>query len=132
MGERAYLEGDEALMQRVQLVLATPPGSLPWREDFGCGIWSLLGQPATPQKLGDARWKVEEALARWVPEAELQSCEVTLLPGRDPQGLRALLRSPLESGLLHLGVDAVLQLELTLRTREGVLRARLELLEALP
>ena len=130
-GPAAWRTDESALMQRVELILSTPQGSLPWRPEFGCAIWRLVGQPATAQHLAEARWSIEEAIARWVPEIEVERCDLTLVldrTGGDAALVRTSGLSPIESGLLHLGVEGILQIDLTLKARKGMIRARLELL----
>lgn len=123
----SWLSGDQALMQRVELVLSTPLGTLPWRPDFGCGLWDMMGTSATPAQLAQLRWSIETALARWVPEAQVERCDVQLLPDATQVGEQSvlLLRSPIESGLLHLGVTANVEIELALSVNKGLIRAKL-------
>lgn len=125
--DRAWLSGEEALLQRIELILSTPPGTIPWRPELGCKIWDMLGKPASIQQLQAARWAVEEALARWIPELAVASCTLSLVPieGRQASLLQGL--SPLEQGLVHLGIEAAVQIDLEMRAATGTIRARLEL-----
>lgn len=125
--DRAWLTGEEALLQRVELILSTPPGSVPWRPELGCRIWDMLGKPASLQQLQAARWAVEEALARWFPELAVASCTLSLVPSDTRYAPLVTGLSPLESGLIHLGVEAAVRIDLELRAATGTLRTRLEL-----
>lgn len=122
----SWLEGDQALMQRVELVLSTPLGTLPWRPDFGCGLWDMMGTSATPDQLARLRWSIETALARWVPEALVDHCRVVLKPDASQLGNKQSLglQSPIENGLVHLGVTAQVEIDLGLSVNKGLIRAK--------
>jgi phage baseplate assembly protein W len=107
----------ERLEARLRLVLETRPGRLPWRPDFGCDLAALVGEPATPQNLGRAKYQVDQALARWLPDVRVVRCEVALRPilaSVAPTG------APVgEGALLSLGTQAVLHVHLDLDTALG-------------
>lgn len=129
LGNAAWHEEDAALMQRVELVLSTPQKTVPWRPEFGCGIWAMLGQPATPTQLVLVRRKIEEALARWVPLVRVHQCDVTLVPEihqADAAAVRGAKLPPLEMGLLHLGVTASLRVDLSLGLNDGTIQVRFD------
>jgi phage baseplate assembly protein W len=117
---RPFLAGEDALAWRVRTVLETRPGDVPWRPDFGCDLSSLVGQPATIQRVNEARWRVEEAIRRWIPEAGVVRCDVRVVVfdeggrGRHPRTV------PLaESALMSLGSQAALEVELDVETEAG-------------
>jgi len=119
---RPFLAGEDALACRIRTVLETRPGDVPWRPDFGCELSALVGQPATTQRLNEARWRVEEAIRHWIPEATLVRCDVRVVVldagarGRHPRSV------PLaESALLSLGSQAALEVELDVETEAGPL-----------
>ncbi len=74
--------GAELLASKVEEVLATEgetprsSGELPWRTRFGSGLHLLRHKLPGPAFRELARVYVRDALARWVPEAELTGFEV--------------------------------------------------------
>ena len=121
LGERRpYLSSEEALAARIRMVLETRPGQVPWRPDFGCDLASLVGQPATAQRLNEARWRIEEAIRRWIPDAEVLRCKVGVSSDAVPLGNRRPRGVPVaESALMSLGKQAVLEIELDVKTDMG-------------
>lgn len=119
---RARVSEDETIAERIRLVLETRPGTLPWRPDFGCDLGPLVGQPATTQRVNEARWKVEQALRRWLPELELTRCEVHVVYADVGAGRVRYLEVPLaESSLLSLGTQAGLEIVIDVETPSGPL-----------
>ncbi len=117
---RPYLTPEEALAARIRMVLETRPGRIPWRPDFGCDLASLVGRPATVQRLNEARWRIEQALRRWVPDAEILRCNVRVSSENQPAGYRRSRAVPLaEASLMSLGSQAVLEVELDVKTELG-------------
>ena len=74
--------GAELLASKVEQVLATEgetprsSGELPWRTRFGSGLHLLRHKLTGPAFRELARVYVRDALARWVPEAELTGFDV--------------------------------------------------------
>lgn len=118
---RPYLGGMETIEARLRLVLETRPGRLPWRPDFGCDLASVVGEPATPQNLTRARFHVERAVARWVPEVKLKRCECRVIPRPDSVPIPGSAPAG-EGALLSLGSQAVLSIQLELETTLGPLQ----------
>lgn len=117
-----WLRGDAAWAEQVAMVLETRPGTLPWRPEFGCDLSSLVGQPATAARLGEAKWKIEAAVRRWVPPLKVARCVVSVVrleragDGGFPPAV------PLaEAALLSLGAQAALEVALDLETPDGPL-----------
>lgn len=123
LGVRGLAGPDEALAQRIQLVLATRPGDLPWKPEFGTDLAQLVGNPVSGWVSATAQRAVREALGRWVPEAGLQSVEVhTQLkptPGFRPIG-------PIERALIPAGMQATIVIDLVIQTNEGPAAMTLE------
>lgn len=117
-----YVRGERAFAERIRMILETRPGTLPWRPDFGCDLDDLIGQPATVQRIGEARWRVEHALRRWLPEVKVNSCQVQL--SRAEGGGEDVRRRDVpmaESALLALGMQATLEVLLDVETPAGPL-----------
>lgn len=120
LGARSpWLDGTAALEARLRLVLETRPGRVPWRPEFGCDLEALVGEPATPQNLNRARFHVEQALARWLPDLKVHRLAVEVEPigtpaagGDAPAG---------EGALVSLGTQGVLVVRVEIATPWGPL-----------
>jgi uncharacterized protein len=94
--------GAELLASKVEEVLATEgetprsSGELPWRTRFGSGLHLLRHKLTGPAFRELARVYVRDALARWVPEAELTGFEV--LEDGDVVTLRVRFRARVGTG----------------------------------
>jgi phage baseplate assembly protein W len=121
LGERRpWVAGPEALAHRVRAVLETRPGGLPWRPDFGCDLDSLVGYPTTSDLVAEARWRVEAALRRWLPDVEIRDVAVSAVPvegsGSSPTDRRVPIA---EAALLTMGVQASLYVDIDLVGPDG-------------
>lgn len=126
-----WLGGDAAVAERVRMVLETQPGTLPWRPDFGCDLGGLVGQPATRARLGEVRWRVEQALRRWIPEVRVARCHVdavSLRAGNTGFGPGVPLA---EGALLALGTQVALDVSVDLETPQGPLLLTAQLMGSL-
>jgi len=114
------LHPSERLSQQIRMVLETRPGQIPWRPEFGCDLTSLIGEPATAQRLQEARWRVEQAIEKWLPGVELLQCTLRVTP---TPGAAEALKNPsvplAESAMLSLGVQANLEVLLELQLPDG-------------
>lgn len=117
---RPHIGGLAALEARLRLVLETRPGRLPWRPDFGCDLGALIGEPASPQNIARARFHVEQALMRWLPEVKVLRLDVRTRPVQIVSGSGSGA-PPGEGALLSLGAQAVLAVELDVYTERGPL-----------
>lgn len=119
---QAWTDGDAGFAERIRVILETRPGMLPWRPDFGCDLDRLVGQPATPQRINEARWRVEQAIRRWLPEVKLNQCVVSLVRVHEGSGAVRFRDVPIaEAALLSLGTQAALEIHLDVETPEGPL-----------
>ncbi len=66
----------DLLRSKVEQVLMTEAGELPWRTNFGAGLSQLRHQRNDAVLRELARVQVRDALRRWVPSAEILSLEV--------------------------------------------------------
>ena len=119
---RPYLTTQEALVTRIQLVLETRPGQIPWDPEFGCDLTSLLGHAATPQRVSEARFRVESAVRKWLPGMELKDCRVNAVTNLGTVGAHRERQIPVaESALVSLGTEARLEVELDIETEAGMM-----------
>jgi hypothetical protein len=116
LGNRGLAPPNEALAQRVQLVLSTRPGELPWEPEFGCDLRMLVGVPAGSAVKAIAEHTITGALRRWVPEAGLKSCNVHVKPLPSP-GFQPV--GPVEAALVPFGAQAALLVDLLIETADG-------------
>ena len=110
---------EEALTQRLQMVLDTRPGQVPWRPDFGCDLEGLVGEPATSQNLRRAQQLVEGALQNWMPDVDVVSVDVTFVPLQGGFGSRHPTVPLAEAALLALGVQVALEVQVEVRIPRG-------------
>lgn len=76
--------GNDEINQAILLILTTPPGSLPHRPDFGCGLWRYVDYPAVqamPNMVREAvlairRWEPRIKVARVIPS--VLNAQITL------------------------------------------------------
>ena len=109
-----------ALGARVEALLSTRPGTLPWEPEFGCDLDDLVGAPATSQRLHDARWRVQQAIARWLPDFRVSRCEVVAVSQEDGRLGSSPRHVPLaEAALMGLGVRVALEIDLDVETPAG-------------
>lgn len=123
-----WLRHDEAVATRVRLVLETPLGALPWRPDFGCDLAGLVGQPATAARLNEVRWRVEQAVRRWVPTVKVARCRVETLSLLEPGSERPAGVPLAELALMSLGTQVAVEVNLDLETPQGPLHLSAQLL----
>jgi phage baseplate assembly protein W len=123
LGVRGLAEPDEALAQRIQLVLATRPGDLPWKPEFGTDLAQLVGNPVSGWTHAQAKHAIRGALAQWVPEAGVESIRVSTQvrpsPGFQPVG-------PIERALVPAGMQATIIIDLVIETEDGPAAMTLE------
>lgn len=120
LGRRPVAGGEAGA--RLRLVLETEPGSVPWRPELGVDLSSLVGRPATVERLAGAERAVMAALTRWMPEASVLGVKaraVTPLGAGGSEDLRALPVA--EAALTPLGASCLLSLDIELATSDGPL-----------
>lgn len=117
-----YTRPEEGLVTRIQIVLETRPGQLPWNPEFGCDLTGLLGKAATPQRVNQARFQVEGAVRRWLPGMDLKDCRVNALTNLGTSGTHRERQIPVaESALVALGTESRLEVELDIETEAGIM-----------
>jgi phage baseplate assembly protein W len=70
----------EELADRVRMILETERGKLPFKPEFGCELSGLVGSEASTKRLSEIRMRINSALRRWVPDGEVVSCKVAMMP----------------------------------------------------
>lgn len=119
---RPFVSMEETVLSRIQIVLETRPGRLPWDPEFGCELESLLGKPATPRRVSEARWRVEGAMRRWLPEMDLKDCRINPVTNLGTVSAHRERQIPTaESALVALGTEARLEIELDIETEAGMM-----------
>lgn len=119
------LSPEKELAERIQMVLETRPGTLPYRRDFGCDFSGVVGQMATNEAVSKARAAVVEALRKWLPDLEIAAVNVRVVPrGATFTQLRYPEVPVAERALLALGTQADLEVSVELRSAgpHGVVR----------
>lgn len=70
-GRVAFVEGEDAIEEAIQIILGTSQGERVMRPEFGCGIWDLVLEANTAQLHGRVQLRVREALVRWEPRIDV-------------------------------------------------------------
>jgi len=70
-GRIAYVAGEDAIEEAIELILGTSPGERVMRPEFGCGIWDLVMEANTAQLHGRVQVQVRDALVRWEPRIDV-------------------------------------------------------------
>jgi phage baseplate assembly protein W len=79
-GRIAFVAGEDAIEEAIQILLGTSPGERVMRPEFGCGIWELVMEPNTAQLHGRVQARVREALVRWEPRIDVLDVRVESPP----------------------------------------------------
>ena len=119
---KPYLDKTEEALARIDIILNTRPGDLPWNPDFGCDLTELVGESATPERVNFTKSQVERALGKWLPNASVENCELQLVTG---EGQVIQHREPnvptAEAALVSMGTEARLELKLDIEVEEQLL-----------
>ena len=129
MGSRKpFLNRTEESLTRIDMVLKTRPGQLPWNPDFGCDLTNLVGESATEERISYTRDQVAFALGEWLPSATVHNCDVHLVTGQgDVVTYRDHTVPVAESALVALGTDARLELKLDIEVENEIIELGSEL-----
>ena len=126
---KPYLTRTEESIARIDMILKTRPGQLPWSPDFGCDLTDLIGESATEERVSATKDQVELSLRNWLPSANVLDCEVHLVTG-EGQLVQTYRESNIpiaESALVALGTDAKLELRLDIEVEDEVIELGSEL-----
>lgn len=73
-------QGNDDIVEAINLILSTPIGQRFMRPEFGCRIHELIFAPMNANTFSAARHYVEEALGYWEPRIEVEDAQVTQHP----------------------------------------------------
>jgi phage baseplate assembly protein W len=76
----AFVAGEDAVEEAIEIVLGTSPGERVMRPEFGCGIWELVMEANTAQLHGRVQVQVRDALVRWEPRIDVLDVRVESPP----------------------------------------------------
>ena len=80
-GRIAMVEGNAAVRQAIQMLLATAPGERVMRPGYGCDLQRLVFAPNDDTPAGLAIHYVRQAVERWEPRVEILHLDA----GRNPE-----------------------------------------------
>ena len=124
---RPYLSQRETALARLDMVLHTRQGDVPWKPRFGCDVTRLVGEPATPDKINETKGVVRGAIRRWLPDVEIKECQVQLVNlGGYANTYRDASIPVAESALVAMGTEAGLELKIDLEVEEELLEVGTE------
>jgi phage baseplate assembly protein W len=82
-GGLSLSEGEEDIVQAINIILNTPKGLRVMRPQFGCRIHDLLFAPLNSATMAAAARYVEEALAWWEPRITVLDVSAARSPSDD-------------------------------------------------
>lgn len=119
---RPWSTPEEALSVKIRMILETRPGQLPWRPDFGCDLRGLIGRQANDETLVKARYAVQTALSRWLPDIDVKSVNVALdRSGLNPEEFHRPEIPIGERALVGSGPLAAVRIDVELETPDGLM-----------
>ena len=112
----------DAWAERLQTLLSTRPGTLPWRPTFGIELDWLVGQPLNGVNLSLLKWRVKSAITEWLPQLELRDLSVKVVSDYQRARNQRDRNVPIaESALLPYGAGGVVEIQLDVISPEGPL-----------
>jgi|GEM_PF-2193957 len=119
---KPFLSQRESTLARLDMVLHSRVGDIPWRPDFGCDVTGLIGEPATPSKIQETRALVERTIHEWLPDVMVNDCEIQLIHAGGVANTHREAGIPVaESALVAMGTESNLELRLDLEVENEVL-----------
>ncbi len=113
---RPFLNKTQGNLARIDMILQTNIGDLPWNPEFGCDLTSLVGEAATPERIDHTESEVRRSIATYLPEVDINDCSVQLQSeGFSSSTHREALIPVAESALVSMGTEARLELKLDLQ-----------------
>ena len=124
---KPYLSSRDSSLARLDMILHTREGDIPWRTEFGCDVTGLVGEPATPDKVNETRSIVENAIYTWLPDVHVRECDVQLVNlGGYANSYRDVSIPVAESALVAMGTEVGLELKVDLEIEEEFLEVGTE------
>ena len=125
---KPYLSQRRSTLARLDLVMHTQMGDIPWRTSFGCDLTDLIGEPATPSRINEARASVSGAIRRWLPDANVNGCQIQLVSTEGTASTYRDAAIPVaESALVAMGTEARLELKIDLEIDDQEIEVGTEL-----
>lgn len=119
---KPFLSQRESILARLDMVLHSRVGDIPWRPEFGCDVTSLIGEPATPSRIQETRALVESTIYEWLPDVTVNGCDVQLVHAGGVANTHREAGIPVaESALVAMGTESNLELKLDLEVENEVL-----------
>ncbi len=117
---RRTVRGADAWVERLQILLSTRPGQLPWRPTFGVDLDWLVGQPLNGVNLSLLQWRVQSAVAEWLPQLDVRKLDVKVVSDYERARNGRDRTVPIaESALLPYGAGGVVEISLDVVSPEG-------------
>lgn len=124
---KPFLSQRESSLARLDMILQTRQGDVPWNPNFGCDVTGLIGEPATRDKINETKAIVQNTIQRWLPDATVNECQVQLVSlGGYANTYRDVTIPVAESALVAMGTEAGLELKIDLEFDEEILEVGTE------
>lgn len=112
----------DSMLARLDMVLHSRVGDIPWRPDFGCDVTGLVGEPATPSRIQQTTALVERTIQEWLPDVTVNDCSVQLVHSGGVANTHRETGIPVaESALVAMGTESNLELKIDLEVENEVL-----------
>lgn len=109
-------------LARLDMVLHSRVGDIPWRPRFGCDVSGLIGEPATPSRIQQTTALVERTIQEWLPDVTVNDCSVQLVHSGGVANTHREAGIPVaESALVAMGTESNLELKIDLEVENEVL-----------
>ncbi len=119
---KPFLSNRDSILARLDMVLHSRVGDIPWRPEFGCDVTGLVGEPATPARIQQTRALVERTVQEWLPDVTVNDCAVQLVHSGGVANTHREVGIPVaESALVAMGTESNLELKLDLEVDNEML-----------
>ena len=119
---KPFLSQRDSMLARLDMVLHSRIGDIPWRPEFGCDVTGLVGEPATPTRIQQTRALVERTVQEWLPDVTVNDCAVQLVHAGGVANTHREAGIPVaEAALVAMGTESNLELKLDIEVEDEVL-----------